>query len=120
MDSSASLLGILGALGVSWAPFWEVWGSLGLHFGRSGGHFGRSGGLLGSILGALGPLGLHFWSSGGLLAALWGPLGAPVFGQGLHGQFFTVFHGHFGTILGPFWRSKSSKKQGYFLIDFLL
>ena len=82
LDSSGGLLG----------TFWELWGSLGLHFGRSGG-------LLGSILGALGPLGLHFWSSGGLLAALWGPLGAPVVGQGPHGQFFTVFHGHFGTIL---------------------
>ena len=44
---------ILEALEVSWASFWEVWGSLGLHFGSSGG-------LLGSILGALGALGLNY------------------------------------------------------------
>ena len=34
---------ILGALGVPWAPFWELWGSLGFHFGSSGGLMGAFG-----------------------------------------------------------------------------
>ena len=49
--------------GGSWAPFWELGGSLGHHFGVSGL-------LLGSILGVWGPLGLHFWGSGASLAPL--------------------------------------------------
>ena len=51
--------------------FWKLWGSIDLQFVSPVGP-------LGSILGALGPLGLHFGSSAGILAALWGPLGAPV------------------------------------------
>ena len=40
-----SMGGILGVLGASWVPFWELWGSLGHHFGVSGD-------LAGFILGA--------------------------------------------------------------------
>ena len=81
------------ALGASWAPFWELWGSLGHHFGVSGPiHFGGLGAPLGFIFGAL-----------GLLWRLWGSLGAPLAAQGAQSQIFPLFSlpcwAHFGSIL---------------------
>ena len=85
------------------SSFWELWESLGLHFGSSGGR-------LGTILGSVGSSWGRFWGSGaalgsffgvlGLLWCLWGSLGATLGRPRCPKPNFPTF---FPPILGSFW-----------------
>ena len=98
----------------SWAPFWELEGSLEHHFEVSGLlcgwlQFGSAGGRLGTIFRSLGAiLGiwglpwasfLGLWGCSGAFGALWGLPWPPKVPKA---KFFHFFPSHFGVILAPF------------------
>ena len=81
------LLGfILGARGVAWAPFWNLWAPLGVDLGGLGLPWAPFLGL---------------WDSSGAFGAPWGPPWPPKVPKAKFSHFFPS---HFGLILGPFWR----------------
>ena len=96
MHSLGSRGVILGDWEASQAPFWVLWESLGYLFGCFGGR-------VGSILGALGTLGLHFGGFGGPVAAFGGLWGRPWPPKGPKVKFSHFFPSHLGVILASCW-----------------